>query len=87
MRRAIAAIVLLLSGANDDDYAVHVTAPNDAPTKITINPELRVSVALVGPLPPLAPCGQSPIFRRDARGKFIPAPTATRSVLTRSRLL
>jgi cell division septation protein DedD len=62
---AVVAVFLLpaLARANDEHTQEHramemgVGSPNDAPIKITINPEARVSVALAGELPPPAPCG------------------------------
>src|ERR1700735_3424370 len=61
---AVAAVFLLpaLARANDEHTQDHRAmemgvSPNDAPIKITINPEARVSVALAGQLPPPAPCG------------------------------
>jgi cell division septation protein DedD len=62
---ALVAVFLLpaFARANDEHTQDHramemgVGSPNDAPIKITINPEARVSVALAGQLPPPAPCG------------------------------
>ena len=61
--RAVAAVFLLPALTRAGDYELlhhHVmeaASPNDPPIKITINPEARVSVVLVGALPPPAPCG------------------------------
>jgi hypothetical protein len=65
IRLAVVAVFLLpaLARANDEHTHDHramemgVGSPNDAPIKITINPEARVSVALAGELPSPAPCG------------------------------
>jgi len=63
MRRVVLAAALLCispvwSGADSQDHHVAgATTPSKAPISITINPESRVSVALVGPLPPSAQCG------------------------------
>jgi cell division septation protein DedD len=65
IRLAVAAVFLLpaLARANDEHTHDHramemgVGSPNDAPIKITINPEARVRVALAGELPSPAPCG------------------------------
>jgi hypothetical protein len=62
---AVAAVFLLptLARANEEPTQDHrtmemgVSSPSDAPIKITINPEARVSVALAGELPPPARCG------------------------------
>jgi cell division septation protein DedD len=62
---ALVAVFLLpaFARANDEHTQDHramemgVGSPNDAPIKITINPEARVSVALAGQLPPPTPCG------------------------------
>jgi len=64
MRRQIFSIAILAlspawSGASDHKQEVDVTAP----IRITINPESRVSVALVGPLPPVARCGMATQFQ------------------------
>jgi hypothetical protein len=64
---AVFAMFLLpaLARANDVHAPDHRTmemgvgAPSDAPIKITINPEARVSVVLAGELPPPAPCGMA----------------------------
>lgn len=47
---------------NADEHAHHhaeADKPTDAPIKITINPEARVSVIRAGELPPAAVCGQA----------------------------
>jgi len=54
---ALAVLLAVWGSANDHKYEVDGSAPHEAPIEVTINPESRVSVALVGPLPPAAPCG------------------------------
>jgi len=59
MRRALglaAALVLSLSGSADGG-GPGGDRPAGAPIRVTINPEGRVSVSIVGEMPPPAPCG------------------------------
>jgi hypothetical protein len=67
--RNIAAIVAFITlpafacGQKNEHVAEqHKALPNEAPIIVTINPEARVSVALVGPLPQAVSCGTAADF-------------------------
>jgi hypothetical protein len=56
---SIATVLVVPALALAGNEHVHATAsPNDPPIKITINPEVRVSVTLAGALPPPVLCGK-----------------------------
>lgn len=64
MRKVIAGLLTMLSVASAVAHQGHhhadtVSRENEAPIKITINPEVRVSVERVGPLPPPVQCGEA----------------------------
>jgi hypothetical protein len=68
MRRVLAIILVIswaaLTQAQDQPHShnrdvAKASASSDAPIKITINPEARVSVVMAGPLPQPAACGSA----------------------------
>ena len=59
---ALALTLVAMEPATGDEsmhghHGAQVASPHEAPIRITINPEARVSVAMAGDLPPPANCG------------------------------
>ena len=58
----LGALFIALSALTDVKADADRTVPHEAPIKITINPEARVSVALAGVLPQPVSCGTAADF-------------------------